>query len=151
MATHLKKAEIYIEFDNNSKCKCNIAVEDDDLTCIYTDNDGIKGYNFKPGEMEELMSVFYALFKSLKIIKDEKIYDDLGVTGFSGKNIKKEMKRYACMPLKKNIREGHFDWKLVNCPDCGQECWESSVLRNLYKDILPITPVCTECALKKTT
>lgn len=36
---------------------------------------------------------------------------------------------YACMPMKKHISVGHSDWKLANCPECGEECWETPMLR----------------------
>lgn len=26
---------------------------------------------------------------------------------------------YACMPLKKNVPEGHDGWRLTTCPECG--------------------------------
>lgn len=29
---------------------------------------------------------------------------------------------YACMPLKKNVPEGHDGWRLTTCPECGTEC-----------------------------
>ena len=30
---------------------------------------------------------------------------------------------YICMPLKKNVPEGHADWKPAKCPVCGSVLW----------------------------
>lgn len=38
---------------------------------------------------------------------------------------------YACMPLKKNVPEGHDGWRLTTCPECGTECWESPLLKSI--------------------
>jgi len=59
---------------------------------------------------------------------------------------------YVCMPLKRNIPEPnangkHEDWKLVNCPACGEECWESDVARRLVK-ARGVDALCTKCALR---
>jgi hypothetical protein len=56
------------------------------------------------------------------------------------------------MPLKSNIPEPnqdgkHQDWKLVNCPECGNECWESDKSREVQKT--GVVALCTHCALKK--
>lgn len=40
---------------------------------------------------------------------------------------------YACMPLKKNVPEGHDGWRLTTCPECGTECWESPLLKSIAK------------------
>lgn len=58
---------------------------------------------------------------------------------------------YACMPLKTNIPEPnadgkHADWKLVNCPACGAECWESDLTRMVKA--AGTDALCTECALR---
>ncbi|MCO1599772.1 alanine racemase [Desulfosporosinus nitroreducens] len=55
----------------------------------------------------------------------------------------------ACMPLKKNIPDASHmpDWKLVSCPVCGSECWESELLRQVVMEE-GCTAACTECALR---
>lgn len=60
---------------------------------------------------------------------------------------KPEDKGHICLPLKKNIPTGHSDWKLVKCPICGEECWESDLARQVLKHG-NMTGVCTLCALK---
>lgn len=62
-------------------------------------------------------------------------------------------KGYACLPLAKNlppeaeVRERHPDWKLVKCPICGADCWESELARQVKKE--RVSGVCTLCAIKK--
>lgn len=54
-----------------------------------------------------------------------------------------------CMPMQKNIPQPkHEDWKLVECPKCGNGCWESEQHRELLKNNPELTAVCTECALR---
>ena len=54
---------------------------------------------------------------------------------------------YACMPLRHNIPSPeHSDWRLVNCPACGRECWESDLLRQVQA--MGVKALCTECALR---
>ena len=53
---------------------------------------------------------------------------------------------YLCMPLKRNVPEGHKGWKLVKCPQCEAECWKRPLLKELKNT--GITMLCTECALK---
>lgn len=54
-----------------------------------------------------------------------------------------------CMPLKKNIPDASkmSDWKLVDCPVCGEECWESDRLRQVVKQE-GCAAACTACALR---
>lgn len=57
-----------------------------------------------------------------------------------------------CMPLRRNIpemdqRNPNGDWKLVKCPSCEAECWESKRHRALLRDH-GIQSLCTECALR---
>lgn len=60
---------------------------------------------------------------------------------------------YTCMPIAANlpdaagVQERHPDWKLVQCPVCGADCWESEVVRQMGKE--EVRGVCTLCALKK--
>lgn len=60
---------------------------------------------------------------------------------------------YACMPLAANlpdaaeVQERHPDWKLVQCPVCGADCWESEAARQMSGE--NVRGVCTLCALKQ--
>jgi len=54
---------------------------------------------------------------------------------------------FACMPLQKNVLEGHSGWKLAECPECGRKCWETPALEFVKNQ--GVTALCTECALKK--
>jgi hypothetical protein len=57
-------------------------------------------------------------------------------------------KGFLCMPMQKNIpNPRHSDWKLVECPNCGNGCWESDQRRELLKNNLELKAMCTECAL----
>lgn len=53
---------------------------------------------------------------------------------------------YACMPLKKNVPEGHSDWKETKCPACGRACWALPQLQTVLNQ--GATALCTECALR---
>lgn len=53
------------------------------------------------------------------------------------------------MPMKQNIPEGREDWKLVNCPICGAECWESDLARQAKAIEPELRAACTECALRE--
>lgn len=57
-------------------------------------------------------------------------------------------KGFICLPLKKNVPEGNEDWKLVECPSCGRECWESDLAREV-KSHGNMVGLCTECALRQ--
>lgn len=52
----------------------------------------------------------------------------------------------ACMPLKKNVPNGHSDWKLVKCPKCGRECWEIPLTEFVRQQ--GAVALCTECAIR---
>ena len=52
------------------------------------------------------------------------------------------------MPMKKNIPVGHADWKLVACPVCGEECWESDLHRITKATEPNLKAACTMCALR---
>lgn len=60
---------------------------------------------------------------------------------------KPQDKGHICLPLKRNIPEGHKDWKMVKCPICNSECWESDLARQVIGHGNMIG-VCTECAIK---
>jgi hypothetical protein len=51
-----------------------------------------------------------------------------------------------CMPLVKNIPQGHDDWKEVDCPNCGQACWDRPVPTGF--ETMP--KMCTQCSLQET-
>lgn len=54
-----------------------------------------------------------------------------------------------CMPLKSNVPEGREGWELMNCPQCGRECWKNVELVKVAKILNPkLEELCTECALK---
>lgn len=56
---------------------------------------------------------------------------------------------YLCLPTQKNIpNPQHSDWKLVECPKCGNGCWISDEHWKLLKNNPGLKAVCTECALK---
>jgi len=58
----------------------------------------------------------------------------------------------VCMPRLDNIgihSPVPPDWKLVLCPECGDECFETDLCRMIVKDP-DNKAVCTKCALKKT-
>lgn len=52
-----------------------------------------------------------------------------------------------CMPMKKNIPVGREDWKLVTCPVCGEECWETDLHRQARAEEPGLRAACTMCAL----
>lgn len=52
----------------------------------------------------------------------------------------------ACLPLVRNVPEPKAeDWKKVNCPVCGAECWESDLARQIIS--AGTKAACTMCAL----
>ena len=53
------------------------------------------------------------------------------------------------MPLKANIPDPQRDdWKLVTCPICGAECWETDLARQAMAAEPELRAACTTCALK---
>lgn len=54
---------------------------------------------------------------------------------------------YFCMPLVKNVPDGHDDWQPAVCPECGRDCWKMP-LADIAEE-LGAKPLCTECALKE--
>lgn len=64
-------------------------------------------------------------------------------------------KGYACLPLASNlppeeeVKKTHPDWKLVKCPSCGADCWESDLARQVKAQ--GVGGLCTLCALRKGT
>lgn len=53
------------------------------------------------------------------------------------------------LPMKANVPDpGHEDWKLVTCPICGSECWESDLARQALAAEPDLRAACTACALK---
>lgn len=61
----------------------------------------------------------------------------------------KEKGGYACMPLKQNIPQGKKGWRLTTCPECGQECWETLLLREVRGTDPTLKALCTFCAIRK--
>ncbi len=60
---------------------------------------------------------------------------------------------FACLPLTANlpdaaeVRAHHPDWKPVQCPVCGADCWESELARQAQA--AGAHGACTSCALQK--
>lgn len=50
---------------------------------------------------------------------------------------------YANVPDPQNA-----DWKLVKCPVCGADCWESDLARQVKQMFPGIKCACTPCALR---
>ena len=61
----------------------------------------------------------------------------------------KEKGGCACMPLKRNIPQGRKGWKLITCPECGAECWETPLLQSIKRSDPALKTLCTFCAIKK--
>ncbi len=54
------------------------------------------------------------------------------------------------MPLRSNVPNPRSDdWKLISCPICGAECWESSLAREAMEAEPNLRAACTLCALKE--
>ena len=54
------------------------------------------------------------------------------------------------LPLFKNlgdVRENHPDWKLIKCPECGQDCYEFPEATRLQLT-QGTSVMCTECGIK---
>ena len=54
------------------------------------------------------------------------------------------------LPLKKNLKraeENHPDWKLIKCPECGQECYEFPEAHRLQLT-QGVKLMCTECGIE---
>lgn len=65
-------------------------------------------------------------------------------------------KQYACLPMADNIlkkstleevRENHPDWKLVKCPQCKSDCFQSYFARMHEK--AGGKCLCTKCILER--
>ena len=53
------------------------------------------------------------------------------------------------LPARENVPEPtHEDWKLVQCPVCGADCWESDLAREVEQMFPGIKAACTPCALR---
>jgi len=95
-------------------------------------------------------------YRALGTVKELKIYKDIFNKIFredKDMRIKVEPRKptdrggYYCMPLKKNVPQGHDDWKPAVCPECGRECWRLPLAD--VAEASGAKPLCTECALKK--
>lgn len=61
----------------------------------------------------------------------------------------KEDAGFICLPLKINVPSPkNKDWKLIDCPICGMECWEPAAARELLK-LSNMQAACTMCSLKR--
>ena len=59
------------------------------------------------------------------------------------------MQHIIMLPARVNVPEpAHADWKLVKCPVCAAECWESDLSRMASRLFPGIKAACTPCALK---
>ena len=53
-----------------------------------------------------------------------------------------------CMPMRANITEAsRADWRMVTCPACGEECWETDQARRVMRQEPDLRALCTACAL----
>ncbi|NCB30373.1 MAG: hypothetical protein EOM66_03080 [Clostridia bacterium] len=53
------------------------------------------------------------------------------------------------MPMVANIPEpGRADWRLMDCPVCGRECWQSDAHRQALAAEPGLQAACTMCALR---
>lgn len=59
--------------------------------------------------------------------------------------------KYLCMPMAKNVKSNfiinHPGAKIVICPECECECYETAKTRKI-KNLPGYKAVCTECALR---
>ena len=98
-------------------------------------------------------SVFTLPDEKLEILKieQEEEPDDEPVPDFSIEPRKITDKGgILLLPLKKNLKhaeENHPDWKLIKCPECGQDCFKYPEADRL-KLTQGVTLMCTECGIK---
>ena len=53
------------------------------------------------------------------------------------------------LPAYANVPEpSHADWRLVKCPVCGADCWESDLHREVKQMFPGMRSACTPCALR---
>lgn len=67
-------------------------------------------------------------------------------------NVKKERQMVKTMfPLLSEVPEGEQQegWRLINCAQCGRQCWRTPDVDELYKLISSIKETCKECAITK--
>lgn len=55
---------------------------------------------------------------------------------------------YACCPRAENVKVRPADWELIECPECGAECYVTPAHREILKTQPNIKFVCTACALR---
>lgn len=54
-----------------------------------------------------------------------------------------------CYPMQRNIPVPKYSsWKLVKCPICGENCWETPTARSAMEAEPNLGYACTMCALK---
>ncbi len=59
---------------------------------------------------------------------------------------------YLCHPLCNNLPDAdkrHPDWRRIQCPVCGCECWESDRHRKIKEQEPMLRAACTACAVKR--
>jgi len=66
----LKKAGITVEFETGSVCEFLITTKEEEMVIEVFGSDGSKGHEIDIDELEEMQSVFYAIYRSLKSIKE---------------------------------------------------------------------------------
>lgn len=97
-------------------------------------------------------------FRALGTVKEIKIYKEIYDALFRGKRMENMEIRikprkptdrggYYCMPLKKNVPQGHDDWQPAVCQECKRECWRLPLVE--IAEASGAKLLCTECALKK--
>lgn len=55
---------------------------------------------------------------------------------------------YLCLPRAKNIPDPKNDWELIECPECGAECYMPPLAKRILGKNSNVNGVCTLCALK---
>lgn len=58
---------------------------------------------------------------------------------------KKNNPKIACMPLVRNVPEGHDGWKKTKCPVCGSACWYTPLVE-MKRELEQTKAYCTMCA-----
>jgi len=55
---------------------------------------------------------------------------------------------YICCPRAENIQARPADWELIECPECGAECYVTPLAREAVNVQPRLKAVCTACALR---
>ena len=71
------------------------------------------------------------------------------MAGRKGNIMNKNTQSILCLPTRAHIpTPQHQDWKMIACPVCGKDCWESDLARKAKKQNPKLKSACTDCALK---